>query len=147
MNYATLKLIHVAAVIVSFSGFVARGLAIFCGAAWVRRRLARVLPHLVDTVLLLSAVGMLSVIHLWPGGVPWLRAKIVGLVVYISLGVLALRPARGHDVARPGVVNLIAWIGALLVFGYIASVALTKSPAGVLSWLHAAAAGQQRPFF
>jgi uncharacterized membrane protein SirB2 len=135
VDYATLKLIHIGAVTASFCGFVARGLGVFAGAAWVRHRLARSLPHLVDTVLLLSAVGMLFVIHLSPWGVPWLRAKIVGLAVYISLGVLALRPARGHDAVRPRAVNVIAWIAALLVFGYIVSVALTKSPTGVLAWL------------
>jgi len=140
VGYTTLKLIHIGAVTVSFCGFVARGLGLFSGAAWVRHRLARSLPHVVDTVLLLSAVGMLFVIHLSPWGVAWLRAKIVGLVVYIALGVLALRPARRHGAARPGAVNFVAWIGALVVFGYIVSVALTKSPTGVLVWLHAAAA-------
>ena len=130
-----LKLIHVSAVMVSFCGFVARGLGVFSGAAWVRHRLARLVPHLVDTVLLLSAIGMLSIIHLSPWGLPWLRAKLVGLVVYISLGVLALRPARGHSVVKPRVVNVIAWIGALLAFGYIVSVALTKSPIGMLEIL------------
>ena len=139
MDYAILKLIHMGAVTVSFCGFVARGLGVFSGAAWVRHRLARSLPHLVDTVLLLSAVGMLWVVHLPPWAVPWLRAKIVGLIVYIALGLLALRPARSHEV-RPAAINLIAWMGALLVFGYIASVALTKSPTGVLVWVRSAAA-------
>ena len=77
---------------------------------------------------LLSAIGMLSIIHLSLWGPPWLRAKLVGLVVYISLGVLALRPAREHSVVKPRVVNVIAWIGALVTFGYIVSVALTKRP-------------------
>jgi uncharacterized membrane protein SirB2 len=140
VDYTTLKLIHIVAVAVSFSGFVARGLGVFLRAGWVRHRLVRVLPHLVDTALLLSAVGMLSVIHLSPWGMPWLRAKIAGLVVYISLGALALRPARSDEAMRPRLVNVIAWIGALTVFGYIVSVALTKSPTGVLSWLHSAAA-------
>lgn len=135
MNYATLKWIHVGAVTVSFCGFVARGLGVFWGAAWVRHRLTRTLPHLVDTVLLVSAVAMLSVIHLSPWALPWLRAKIVGLLVYILLGVIAMRPARDAGVPRPSAVNLIAWIGALGVFGYVASVALTKSPTGVLMWL------------
>lgn len=140
MDYAILKLIHIGAVAASFCGFVARGFGIFCGAAWVRHRLARSLPHLVDTVLLLSAVGMLWVVRLSPWAVPWLRAKILGLIVYIALGLLALRPARSRNTVRPRAVNLIAWISALMVFGYIASVALTKSPMGVLVWLRPAAA-------
>jgi uncharacterized membrane protein SirB2 len=140
VDYATLKLIHIGAVTVSFCGFVARGLGVFSGAAWVRHRLARSVPHLVDTILLLSAGAMLFVIRLAPWAVPWLQAKIVGLVIYVSLGLVALRPARGHDAVRPGAINVIAWIGALVVFGYIVSVALTKSPTGALMWLHASEA-------
>lgn len=130
MNYATLKLIHVCAVAVSGCGFVARGLGAWNGAAWVRRRATRTLPHLVDTVLLLSALGMLWTIRLSPWALPWLRAKIIGLVFYIAFGAVALRRLR----RQPGQpVALGAWAIALLIFGYIISVALTKSPRGIFS--------------
>jgi len=135
MAYATLKLIHVSAVAISFLGFAARGLGVLSDAAWARHRLARTLPHLVDTVLLLSAVGMLWVIRLGPWGLPWLRAKLVGLIIYIALGVIALRPAPAGRAAGSRTLRLVAWIGALAVFGYIVSVALTKSPRGALVWL------------
>ena len=52
MDYATLRLVHQAAVMLSISGFIARGLAALAGAAWVRGRVARTLPHVIDTVLL-----------------------------------------------------------------------------------------------
>jgi uncharacterized membrane protein SirB2 len=94
-------------------------------------------PHVVDTVLLLSAVGMLFVLHLSPFALPWLRAKVVGLAAYIALGALALRPARSAAAARPGIVTPVAWIAALGVFAYIVSVAVTKSPRGALAWLPA----------
>ncbi len=135
MSYATLKLLHVSAVTVSFFGFAARGLGALWNASWVRHRLTRTLPHLIDTVLLLSALGMLWVIRLSPWALPWLRAKIVGLVVYVALGIVALRPTPVGRVPRPGTVRLAAWIGALVTFGYIVSVALTKNPRGVLVWL------------
>ncbi len=135
VSYATLKLIHVSAVVVSFCGFTVRGLGTLCKASWIRHRLARTLPHLIDTVLLLSALGMLWVIHLSPWALPWLRAKIVGLVVYVTLGILALRPSPARRAPRPRSVRFAAWIGALVVFGYIVSVALTKSPRGALLWL------------
>ncbi len=133
MHYATLKLIHVSAVTVSFLGFAARGLGVLRGAPWVRNRLTQTLPHLIDTVLLLSGLGMLWTIHLSPWALPWLRAKLLSLVVYIALGVLAFRTARTGG--RAGPVALPAWIGALAVFCYIVSVALSKSPRGVLLWL------------
>ena len=135
MAYATLKLIHVSAVVISFCGFAARGLGVLSHAAWVRHPLTRTLPHLIDTVLLLSAAGMLWVIRLSPWGLPWLRAKIVGLIIYIALGVIALRPASVGRAERSQTLQLVAWIAALAVFGYVVSVALTKSPLGALVWL------------
>jgi uncharacterized membrane protein SirB2 len=135
MGYATLKLIHVSAVTISFLGFVARGLGVLSGASWPRHRLTRTLPHLVDTVLLLSAAGMLWLIRVSPWALPWLQAKIIGLVVYVALGVFALRPVSAARAQRSRRLRLIAWIGALAVFGYIVSVALVKSPRGALVWL------------
>ncbi len=107
----------------------------------MRSRAARTLPHLVDTVLLLSALGMLWVAHLSPWALGWLRAKIVGLVCYIGLGVVALRGLRGsaqtqrHSHRRA--VALGAWVAALVVFVYIVSVAVTKNPRGLFAPLAA----------
>ena len=135
MAYATLKLIHMSAVALAFFGFAARGLGVVSGAAWVRHRVTRTLPHLIDTVLLLSALGMLWVARLSPWALPWLRAKLVGLIIYIALGVIALRPSAAGRAERPHMVRLLAWIGALVAFGYTVSVAVTKSPRGALVWL------------
>jgi uncharacterized membrane protein SirB2 len=135
LDYPTLKVVHVSAVALSGAGFIARGVGAWRGAAWTRSRGARSLPHLIDTVLLLSALGMLWIAHLSPWAVLWLRAKIVGLVCYIGLGVVALRGLRrrGPPVPRGARVPWMArgsWVLALLVFAYIVSVALTKSPWG-----------------
>lgn len=135
MSYATLKLIHVSAVALSFSGFAARGAGALAGASWVRHRLTRTLPHVIDTVLLASAIGMLWAVRLAPWAVPWLRAKLAGLVIYIALGAVALRPAHAGARVRPARVHQIAWVAALAVFGYIASVAITKDARGALTWL------------
>jgi uncharacterized membrane protein SirB2 len=136
MDYAWLKLVHQSAVVLSFVGFFARGLAALGGAAWVRGRAARTLPHAVDTVLLLSALTMAWMLRLTPTAAPWLAAKIAGLLLYIGLGMLALRPGR------PPAVRAAAWVAALLVFGWIVAVALTKNPWVGLQWLHAAAAAR-----
>jgi uncharacterized membrane protein SirB2 len=126
VDYFTLKLVHQTAVALSIGGFFARGVAALRGAAWVRSRMARTLPHVVDTVLLASAIALAWMLRLSPLDTPWLAAKIVGLLAYIGLGMLALRPGR------PTSVRATAWVAALLVFAYIVSVALTKDPAGVL---------------
>ena len=80
MDYLLLKTVHLSAVTLSIAGFTARGAGSLAGAAWVRGRAARTWPHVVDSVLLASAL-------------------------------------------------------ALATFGYIVSVAFSKTPLGFLSWL------------
>ena len=102
MDYATLKLVHQGAVTLSIAGFFARGLGSLAGAAWVRGRAARTLPHVVDTVLLASAIGLAWLLQLNPLTTPWLAAKIAGLLAYIGLGMVALRPRPAARAARRG---------------------------------------------
>jgi uncharacterized membrane protein SirB2 len=124
MDYAVVKTIHQTAVALSIVGFVARGVGMFAGAAWARGRIAKTLPHGVDTLLLLSAITLVAMLGLNPLSTPWLMAKIGGLLLYIALGMLALRPA----LALP--LRAAAWVGALVTFAWIASVAMSKNPAG-----------------
>ena len=131
MDYATIKIAHQTAVVLSISGFLIRGAASLIGASWINTRLAKTLPHLVDTVLLLSALWLAwTLLRLAPGNAPWIIAKVGGLLVYIILGVIALRAGR------PKAVRIAAWLGALVTAGWIVSVALAKNPAGFLSFLN-----------
>jgi uncharacterized membrane protein SirB2 len=127
VDYAAWKLLHQSAVVLSITGFVARGLGSFVQAAWVRHRFTRIAPHMVDTLLLMSALMLAWTLRLTPGNAPWLAAKIAGLLLYIGLGMLALRPGR------PLPLRIAAWLAALAVFGWIVSVALTKRPLGWLA--------------
>jgi len=129
MEYLVLKAVHQTAVALSFGGFFARGLAALLRARWVRGRLARTLPHVVDTVLLASALAMAWMLRLTPANAPWLAAKIIGLVLYIALGFMALRPGRALWI------RATAWVFALAVFGWVVSVAILKSPLGFLGVL------------
>ena len=95
----------------------------------MNRRWLKWAPHLNDTILLAAAIGLATMSGQYPFVAPWLTAKIVGLLAYILLGVVALRPGR------PRGVRIAAWLAALAVFGYVVSVALTRSPAGGLLWL------------
>ena len=126
MDYGLLKTVHQTAVALSITGFFARGLASLLDAAWVRGRLAKTLPHIVDSVLLVSALLLAWMLRLTPASAPWLVAKIVGLLVYIGLGMVALRPGRAPAL------RAIAWVVALATFGWIVSVAITKNPLGFL---------------
>lgn len=127
MDYTLLKLIHQCAVALSLGGFVLRGWASLRGQAWVRGRAARTWPHLIDTTLLASAIALAWLAGLLPWQAPWLMSKIIGLLVYIALGMVALKPGRDLRL------RWAAWLAALLTFGFIVSVAITKHPAGLLS--------------
>lgn len=126
MEYQAIKHIHLGAVALSAVGFTVRGLASLTGAAWVQSRPAKIVPHVVDTVLLVSAIALAVTLHLNPASTPWLLAKIIGLVLYVALGVVTMR-AR---MSKP--LRVTAWVAALLVLGWMASVAVSKNPAGFL---------------
>lgn len=127
VDYGTVKLVHQGAVALSLTGFFARGIASLAGARWTRSRAAKTLPHIVDTVLLVSAVMLAWMLRLTPFDAPWLAAKVGGLIVYIGLGVVALRPNLAWRV------RLAAWIAALATAAWIVSVAISKNPLGFLA--------------
>lgn len=126
MTFAEIKLIHETAAAISIIGFIARGAGMLGGARWLARRSVKTLPHVVDTVLLASAITLAWELRLSPLATPWLAAKIVGLVVYIVVGMFALR------LGRTRAVRATAFVAAVVVFAWIVSVAFAKDPRGFL---------------
>lgn len=124
--YLALKHFHITCVVLSGAGFFLRGWWSVTGSPLLAARLTRWLPHLIDTCLLASAIGLAWMAGQYPFVHAWLTAKVLGLLAYIGLGSVALRPGR------PRAVRLAAWLAALAVFSFIVSVALTKNPLG---WL------------
>ena len=122
MDYAALKITHVSCAAISYTLFVVRGVWMIRAPSLLQTRAAKIVPHVVDTVLLASAVAMAVMIRQYPMVTPWLTAKVVGLVVYIALGMVALK--RG----RTKTVRVTAWIAAQAVFAYIVAVAVTRKP-------------------
>jgi len=117
-----LKTIHVACALLSISGFMLRGILMLRDSAMLQMRLIKIAPHIIDTLLLGSAIWLAVQYGLSPGDNPWLLAKIVALLVYIGLGTVALKRGKTKQI------RFVAWLAALLVFAYIVAVAVTKSP-------------------
>lgn len=122
MSYAVLKLIHVGSVIVSYALFFLRGIWLTQDSEKLRQRWVKILPHVVDTILLTSAIALAMSIQQNPLDNSWLTAKVAGLVLYIGLGMIAIRFGKTRRT------KIMAWIAAQCVFIYIVLVALTKSP-------------------
>ncbi len=126
MSFELLKILHTLAAVITILGFVLRGYWMLQESDLLQHRVSRIAPHIVDTLFLLSGIGLVIAMHLNVLSQPWLLAKLAGLVAYIVLGTIALR--RGTTKA----VRSIAYVAAIAVFAYIIGVAISKSPA---SWI------------
>lgn len=124
-----LKLIHVTCAFVSIAGFALRGYWMAVDSPLLQQWAAKVLPHVIDTLLLGSALALLLVLHLSPLTQSWLSAKIIALLLYIGLGMVALRFGRTKKT------RVSAYLMALLCAVYMISVAYSKSPLGFLQLL------------
>jgi uncharacterized membrane protein SirB2 len=114
--------VHVTTAALSFALFFLRGVWMLQGSGRLRRRWVRVLPHVNDSVLLVSA-GLLAVrVRQYPFVDAWLTAKVTALLLYILLGMVALHWGASFRI------RLGAWLAAMTVFGYIVAVALTRDP-------------------
>lgn len=122
MSYALLKMIHVSSVIFSYALFFLRGIWLIRDSVSLRQRWVKILPHVIDTVLLTSAILLAMTIQQSPLQDSWLTAKVAGLLLYIGLGMVAMRFGKTRRT------KIIAWLAAQCVFIYIVLVAVTKSP-------------------
>ncbi|MEN9358333.1 MAG: hypothetical protein RL695_2504 [Pseudomonadota bacterium] len=129
MSYLALKHLHITAVLLSGTGFFLRGLLMLGDSPLLARRWLKVVPHVVDTVLLGSAIAMAVMSAQYPFAQAWLTAKFIGLLAYILLGMVALKRGRTKAL-RAGF-----FIAALVAFAYIVAVALTRDPMGFLGTL------------
>lgn len=127
--YPDIKAAHMLFVALSLVLFAARGaLSLWSGrrpAGWI----FKVLPHVVDSLLLACGVWLAVILRLDPLRTPWLGVKLLCVLAYILLGILAFR-LRG-----PRYLKLALLVAALLLFGFIVSIALTHDPRGIFSLL------------
>jgi uncharacterized membrane protein SirB2 len=129
--YLVLKQLHLTMVAASLALFVLRGVWMLRDSPTLGARWVKVLPHVVDSLLLASALALAFTLQQYPFVQSWLTAKLLALVLYIVLGSLALKPGR------PRGLRAAAFFGALVVFLYIVSVARAHDPWGFLAVLAA----------
>jgi len=127
MDFVLLKAVHAGSAALSIAGFAVRGILMLRDSPWLQSRFARVAPHVVDTVLLASAIALAWLSGQFPFAQSWLTAKVLGLAAYIALGTVALK--RGRSKA----VRATAFALALAAAAYIVMVALTRNPLGFLA--------------
>jgi len=120
--YLAVRALHAGSAVLSIAGFAARGALMLMQSPILQKRFVRVAPHVVDTLLLASAVWLAWFLGQIPFVHAWITAKVLALLAYIVLGVFALR--RGKTMA----VRAAAFAAALACAAYIVAVALTRDP-------------------
>ncbi|MCW0350028.1 SirB2 family protein [Pantoea ananatis] len=123
--YPLIRNLHLLTVAVTISLFLLRFYWQRTGSAMLQRRWVRILPHVNDTLLLLSGASLVMITHFYPFSPQgsWLTEKLLGVIIYIALGSVALSRRPRSDRTR-----WIAFIVALIALVTIIKLALSKMP-------------------
>lgn len=120
--YLMAKHLHLTAIALSVFLFIFRFMLSQFNSELLTRKWLKILPHVIDTCLLASALWLCFLIDQYPFVQGWLTFKVVGLVAYILMGMFALKWGRNKPL------RWIGFIGALTWLGLIARVAVSKQP-------------------
>jgi uncharacterized membrane protein SirB2 len=123
--YLQILWIHIGCVIASGSLFFTRGCMMLAGLPAANHIALRRISVVIDSLLLAAAIALTTIIHQYPFVQAWLTVKVVLLVVYIALGVFALR--RG----RTRAIRATYFAAAMIVFLFIVTVARAHNPFGI----------------
>ena len=123
--YLPLKHLHITLAVISISLLLLR----FFLLQWRGGvpKLLKILPHLVDTLLMVAGISLALMLQFKPLEQPWLWQKLLLLLFYIGAGMLALKAARGG-------LRYLALAAAVLLFSLMALLARSKLPLPELLW-------------
>ena len=127
--YPQIKYVHILLAMLSGTLFAVRGGFALAGMRWPQALPVKWLSYTIDTCLLTAALMLLTILPWAMFGNGWLLTKIVLIVVYVVLGVMAMRPQRNRRS------RAIYYVLALLTFVAIYVTARTHNPLGALAWI------------
>src|SRR5476649_1583594 len=121
MTYVWIKNLH----LLTITLFVLRFFWKWAGSAMMQKRWVKVVPHVVDTLLLLSGISLIFITHFYPFSPQgtWLTEKLFGVIIYIALGFVALSKRPISQKTR-----WLAFILSLACLYLVLKLALTKMP-------------------
>jgi uncharacterized membrane protein SirB2 len=112
-SYFLFKNVHILTVTLSLSGFLLRAWWRFNNPQKLRLKSVRLLPHINDTILLLSAITLTIILGQYPSLHNWLGGKILFLLIYIVAGAVTLKTTFSNRT------SFIALLVALTSFAMI----------------------------
>lgn len=126
MHYQFLKHLHISCVVISFCLFLLRFYWSLKRNDLLQQKWVRIAPHMIDTLLLSCALGMLWIAELNPFTHFWLFGKILALMGYIVFGYVAIHNQGNEDGTTRISGKFAALLGALLCFSIILRLAINK---------------------
>lgn len=126
-TYFLIKSLHLSTVFITAALFVLRVIWMLQTSPRLQHRVVKVIPHVNDSLLLISGITLAVITHQYPLTNGWLTAKLLALLAYIVLGSLALK--RGRTLQHRRVAALLA----SATFAYILAVALSRNPLPYIS--------------
>lgn len=123
--YLFFKSIHLTFALVSITGFLLRSILMFRDSPLLNHKMVQLVPHVIDSVFLLSGFSMAFLLNFGLFSHGWLTMKLFCLMLYLFFVGVAL--ARGTTKG----IRIAAFFGALFTFSYIVGVAINKTP---VSW-------------
>lgn len=127
-SYLFLKTLHISTVVLSITFFCIRIYWLLTQPKALESRLIKRLPHVIDSILLLSAFAMLYVGNISIGSDnPWIITKIIAISLYIALGLYIFRIAKNKTKIY------IALCFVMLIYYYIIQTAITKNAIPLLN--------------
>ena len=126
--YPQIKWLHIACIIASGTLFTLRGLLVQVGCEGLAHRAPwRWLSYAIDTTLLTAAMMLLTILPHGMFANGWLTTKLVLVLTYVTLGVLAMRRSGSPGARR------LSYAAAVLTYITIIGIARAHHPLG---WLH-----------
>ncbi|MCS4308146.1 MAG: invasion protein [Gammaproteobacteria bacterium HGW-Gammaproteobacteria-15] len=119
--YMAYKHFHLLMVVLSVSFLLVRYAMSLKPAAMLQTKFFKIAPHVIDTLLLVSAVLLMLTLQQYPFVHAWLTEKFLAVLAYIALGVMAFK-------GRTAAIRWICFLGALGWLGLVLRVAMTKQP-------------------
>ncbi len=125
--YPQIKLVHLWAVLLSFSLFALRGTLMLMRSEYSNHIALRFTSYAIDTTLLTAALMLATLLHQYPFVHGWLTAKVLLLLLYIVLGSIALKRGKTRRA------QVIAFLAGCVVFFCIYLIARAHHWAGPMA--------------
>ncbi|MGD8925286.1 MAG: SirB2 family protein [Thioalkalispiraceae bacterium] len=117
-----IKILHISFALLSITGFSYRSSLKLSNPTTLQRKWLKITPHIIDTLLLASAIYLVIASGLYPVWFNWVMAKITALILYILFGLYTLRFSKTRRQV------ILGFLLSLITFSYIVCVAITKQP-------------------